>query len=225
MYEERASAIAHSVVWRRRDDAEVRVLPDGCMDLIWTGRGLLVAGPDTAAHLAGGTGAAVVTGLRFAPGTAPTVLGVPARELRDRRVGLDALWSARRVRRLEERVAQAAEPGTALEAIARDRLRRTGEPPPLLQAVARLLRQGHAVGAVARQVGLSERQLHRRSLAAFGYGAKTLGRVLRFERALALARDGVPLAETAALAGYADQPHLAREVRALGGVPLGRLRG
>lgn len=74
-------------------------------------------------------------------------------------------------------------------------------------------------------MGLSERQLHRRSLAAFGYGPKTLARVLRFDRALALAQDGVPLAETAALAGYADQPHLAREVKALSGVPLGRLRG
>jgi AraC-like DNA-binding protein len=44
--------------------------------------------------------------------------------------------------------------------------------------------------------------------------------VLRFDRALALARAGTPLAEVAATAGYADQPHLAREVRALSGVPL-----
>jgi len=70
---------------------------------------------------------------------------------------------------------------------------------------------------------LSERQLHRRSLAAFGYGAKTLGRIRRLQRALA-----VPVSATgaaaAAAAGYADQAHLARDVRELAGVPFTALR-
>ncbi|OMI40139.1 AraC family transcription regulator [Streptomyces sparsogenes DSM 40356] len=65
--------------------------------------------------------------------------------------------------------------------------------------------------------------MHRRSLAAFGYGPKTLARVLRLNRALDAARAGTAFAEVAALAGYADQAHLAREVKALTGVPLGRL--
>jgi AraC-like DNA-binding protein len=67
--------------------------------------------------------------------------------------------------------------------------------------------------------------LHRRSLTAFGYGPKTLARILRLQRALALARKGVPFAETAARAGYADQAHLARDVRELAGMPLGQLVG
>jgi len=53
--------------------------------------------------------------------------------------------------------------------------------------------------------------------------ARTLGRVLRMQRALELARGGVAFAEVAVRAGYADQAHLSREVRALAGVPLGRL--
>lgn len=225
MYQERASVVAHSVVWRRRAAGELRIVPDGCMDLIWTGGTLLVAGPDTRAHIASGTAGAVVTGLRFAPGTAAAVLGVPASALRDQRVALQDLWAADRVGRLAERVAATAAPGRALEAVAEDRLRGGHAPAPVLRAIVALLRAGQPVAAVADAVGLSERQLHRRSLAAFGYGPKTLARVLRFDRALALAQDGVPLAETAALAGYADQPHLAREVKALSGVPLGRLRG
>ncbi|MFD3682356.1 helix-turn-helix domain-containing protein, partial [Streptomyces sp. NPDC058613] len=76
------------------------------------------------------------------------------------------------------------------------------------------------VAAVAAAVGLGERRLHRRSLDAFGYGPRTLGRVLRMRRALALARSGMRYAEVAHAAGYADQAHLAREVRALAGTTL-----
>lgn len=42
-------------------------------------------------------------------------------------------------------------------------------------------------------------------------------------QALALARAGVPFADTAARAGYADQAHLAHDVRALAGTSLGIL--
>lgn len=44
-----------------------------------------------------------------------------------------------------------------------------------------------------------------------------LRRVLRLRRAVDLLRAGVAPAEVAARAGYADQPHLSREVRALAG--------
>ena len=71
-------------------------------------------------------------------------------------------------------------------------------------------------------LGWTTRTLHRRCLTAFGYGPSVLRRVLRFRRAVALLRAGVAPAEVAARAGYADQPHLSRDVRAFAGVsPLG----
>lgn len=222
MYEERASRLAGAAVWTREDTAPgpYRVLPDGGTDLILTGGGLLVAGPDTRAHVGAGIPGASFTGIRFAPGQGPAVLGVPAHELRDLRVPLDDLWGARTARLVTERVAAAADPGAALEAVAQDRLADAGPPEPYVRAVVADLAAGRPVAAVAESTGLSERQLHRRSLAVFGYGPKTLARVLRMNRALELARAGVPPAGTAALAGYADQAHLAREVRALTGVAL-----
>lgn len=78
---------------------------------------------------------------------------------------------------------------------------------------------------MAWDLGLGERQLLRRSLRAFGYGPKTLQRVVRFQRALRLARRGVAAAEVAVASGYADQAHMANEVRRLAGMPLGRLIG
>lgn len=87
------------------------------------------------------------------------------------------------------------------------------------------LDEGRPVAATADELGLGARQLHRRALTAFGYGPKTLARVLRLQRALGLVRQGVPYAETAARAGFADQAHLARDVRQLAGVPLWELLG
>uniref|UniRef100_UPI001BDD5C15 helix-turn-helix domain-containing protein n=1 Tax=Pseudonocardia lacus TaxID=2835865 RepID=UPI001BDD5C15 len=74
-----------------------------------------------------------------------------------------------------------------------------------------------SVAALAADLGWTTRTLHRRCLAAFGYGPAVLRRVLRFRRATDLLAAGVAPAEVAARAGYADQPHLSRELRALGG--------
>ncbi|MEU3888297.1 helix-turn-helix transcriptional regulator [Streptomyces sp. NPDC029041] len=224
MYLERASRLPGAVVWTNTPSGAGagRVLPDGCMDLLWHDGRLMVAGPDTRAHLPdGGTGP--WAGVRFYPGTAPGLLGVPAHELRDRRVDLTDLWPARRVRRLADGVNSAADPASGLEDLALRQAADSGPPDLLLRQVVTALDAGRPVAATADELGLGPRQLHRRSLAAFGYGPKTLARILRLHRALALARAGVPFAETAVRAGYADQAHLARDVRELSGLPLGEL--
>ena len=67
--------------------APVRVLPDGCMDLIRMAGRVVVAGPDTTAFVSPRSRETFV-GLRFRPGTLPRLLGVPAAELRNGRVAL-----------------------------------------------------------------------------------------------------------------------------------------
>ncbi len=217
------SAVAGATLWTLSGapGPARKVLPDGCMDLITAGGRLLVAGPDTHAFTPSGTGGGPCAGIRFAPGTAPALLGVPAHELRDRRVALDALWPGPEVRRLTERIEEAADPASALEDIALRRAAGSQPPDPLMTGVAALLRQGSSVTATAHAVGLGARQLHRRSLTAFGYGPKTLARILRLQHALALVRAGTPYAEAACAAGCTDQAHLAREMRDLAGTTLG----
>ncbi|MFE9203161.1 helix-turn-helix domain-containing protein [Micromonospora sp. NPDC007230] len=255
MYRERAAAgIGGAVVWESVavGAAPARVLPDGCLDLLWSSRaGLLVAGPDRTAHLSVSVPGERWVGLRLPPGTGPAVVGVPADELRDRRAPLTELWG-RAAAELADRLAVAAEagpsagaagagpavspaapadvvaparPGRAapvgvvLEAVAVGRLRAAGGPDPLGAWVAARLAAGATVAATAAEAGLGARALHRRSQALFGYGPKTLARILRMRRALDLARAGTPLAEAAARTGYADQAHLTREVKDLAGVP------
>ncbi|WP_084557263.1 helix-turn-helix domain-containing protein, partial [Couchioplanes caeruleus] len=144
------------------------------------------------------------------------VLGVPADELTDRRVPLADMVTPARVRPL----AEAGDPLAALEDFARRRWR---TPDRTMVAVAAGARAGVPVGAIADSCGLSSRQLQRRCRAAFGYGPKTLARILRLQTAVGLARRGRPFADVSVTAGYADQAHLARDVKALSGVPLSEL--
>ncbi|MGD9526787.1 helix-turn-helix domain-containing protein [Pseudonocardia sp.] len=208
-------------------DLVTDVLPDGCMDLVWTGTQLLVAGPDTGAHPAVRSAGVAAAGLRFAPGVLPALLGVPAAELRDRRVPLATLLP-RLAPAVEERLARdvpAARDRSrehdveALRVLAALAVELPGAPPePEIRAVAARLGTGASAADTADTLGWTNRTLHRRCLAAFGYGPAVLRRVLRFRRAGALLTAGVAPAEVAARAGYADQPHLSREVRTLAGI-------
>lgn len=224
MYAEAHAPLAGCVLWTRTPPAVTarhRVLPDGCLDLIAVDGVPLVAGPDTVAHVVEVVAGQSYTGLRMGPGIGPAVLGVPATELRDRVLPLDELWPAATVRRIAGRLA-AADPATVLVEVAAARLAAAG-PDPVMRAAARWALAGRPVAAIAGATGLSARHLHRRCQFSFGYGLKTLSRIGRLDRALALARTGLPLARAAADAGYADQPHFTREVRALAGVPPARL--
>ncbi|MEU4371703.1 helix-turn-helix transcriptional regulator [Micromonospora chersina] len=227
--EEAAPGIPGAVRWASvsRGEGPVRVLPDGCLDLLWSSRsGLLVAGPDRQAHLSVSVPGERWVGLRLPPGTGPAVFGIPADELRDQRVPLADLWGPAAAE-LADRIAAADSRGrrvaALLEEVARGRLRAAGGPDPLGARVAARLAAGATVAATAAEVGLGPRALHRRSRLLFGYGPKALARILRMRRALDLARSGAPLAEVAVLAGYADQAHLTREVKELAGVPPTRL--
>ena len=209
-------------VWSRRVAGEARacrIVPDACVDIIWhreSGQ-LFVAGPDTRAHVSRLTPGELV-GVRFRTGYAPAGLGVPADALRDERVDLAELWSGR-AGRLADTLAATGSTAAA-QAVLGDAVLASARtaPDPAVPALLMLARDGARVGDMADAIGLTERQLHRRCLAAFGYGAKVLQRVLRFDRAMRLARGGGELADVAYRAGYADQAHLSREVRTLAGV-------
>ena len=74
-----------SCTWEQRTSAawEQRVVPDGCVDLIWSGDRLAIAGPDTRARVVALAPGAHIVGVRLRPGVAGEVLGLPAGELRD----------------------------------------------------------------------------------------------------------------------------------------------
>lgn len=224
-YRERAVAVPGAVLWEKAAGpapGPSRILPDGCLDVIWDGQRLFVAGPDSTARLHTGPASSTYVGLRFGRGHGPALLGVPADELVDRTPDLAELWPGRPARVLTEQVA--ADPVTSLERWAARRLA-TLELDPWGSRVFGMAAAGLPVALMADRLGYGARQFHRRCLPLFGYGPSRLARVLRLGRAVERARTGAPLARVAADCGYADQAHLTRETRALAGVtPTGLLR-
>jgi AraC-like DNA-binding protein len=201
-------------------------VPNGSAELVCELGGVAkVVGPQTgptAEIVAPGT---TIVGVRFRPGAAPAVLGLPAREFVDAVVGSDQLWDALGVE-LSERIAgsgAASEAASMLEAAVFARL---AEGPRLDAIVAETVQrimcgQMEGVGSLASSLKVSERQLRRRCEAAIGVTPKVLERMVRFQGFLALAgRSEHPTAELGRLAleaGYSDQAHLSRESRRLTG--------
>jgi AraC-like DNA-binding protein len=193
-------------VWTRDDRDEPRthrILPDACVDIVSVNGRLIVAGPATGAHLASTAGPTF--GVRFRIGAAGAALGLPAAELLDVSVPLEDVWGAVEARRIAERATNAHELAAAI-------VPRGNRADALVRAAA--------TGTPRAALGIGDRQLRRRFADAVGYGPKTLERILRFQRFLALAAsDGADLARLAFEAGYADQAHLTRECTRLAGLP------
>jgi AraC-like DNA-binding protein len=208
-----------------------RNTPNGGVEVVCAVGGMpRVIGPRTGPLvdvLAPGT---TVVGVRFHPGAASSLLGVPASELVDLALDPEDLWG-RSAAALGETVDAAVSPESALAALEEHLARRAmgaSAPDPLVAEVVRQLRWGtDDVGSIRSALYISERQLRRRFLAGVGVGPKTLHRALRFQRFLALAQHAIAhgvapteigLAMLAAEAGYADQPHLSRECLRLTGL-------
>jgi AraC-like DNA-binding protein len=187
-----------AVAWRIRahESFDLRILPDGCMDIIRDEviGSLLV--PLTARLEAGGE----YTGLRLHPGGFPALSGVPASELAGRQLP---------VRDVLPRF-------TSLRALAAD-----AQPPdPLVRAASHT----RDVRALARASGWSERHLRRRLLAATGHGPKRFMRIARMQRLLIEGR-GESWARTAAEHGFFDEAHMANDIRDLAGATPHALLG
>ena len=221
--------------WRRERWRPVShglgVLPDGRVDLIWAEGELLVIGPQTRSVRRPLPPDVVVVGVRFPPAIGPLLLGLPAHELRNMHVPLDAI-DAKPAAALRRDLATiehsaAAAPGIA-QAIARRVDSRRSADLAVRHAAALLEDPRARVRTVAGLLGLSERQLERRFREAVGYGPKTLQRVLRFQRVLVALRleqeEPSGLASIATANGYADQAHLTREARELSGLSPAQLK-
>ena len=215
----------------RFDGADHSLFPDGCVDLVWGGTGVLRAcGPETTGWSFQLPDGATSVGVRLEPGIFPALLGIPADRITDRQVDADELLPPQLARSICARIGEAASPERQ-RAVLYDAVRsmvRARRESDIGSAVARALAAAPPstdLAAVARDLGLSRRQLHRVSVNAVGYGPSMFRRVLRIQRALhVMRRRPVSLGGVAALAGFADQAHMTREFQSICRMTPGRAR-
>jgi AraC-like DNA-binding protein len=190
--------------WEQRVtvDRVQRVVPDGHADiLVYESGAIEVVGlADEVALPTLPTGTAI-QGVRIRPEAVAATFRVAASELTNRTVAGDDMFGARRARQLTDQ----RELDAWLTSVQTD---------DRTVAATRLL-ASLPVGMAAEELGITIRQLRRILISNVGLAPKPYQRVVRFQRFLAAAEGGQGLAAAAAEAGYADQAHLTREVRAL----------
>jgi AraC-like DNA-binding protein len=162
-----------------------------------------------------------LAGVHFKPWGMAPFLGVPAHELRDRWVPVDAVWQ-RSVDRIRNRAGDAATAAGTLRVLEEELLARlAGATPRGLGVVlhtGRRLEASHgavAVGELADAAGVSGNHLAALFTSHVGVTPKRVARIYRFAR-LILSVDAsrpVDWSPLAHAAGYFDQAHFSREFK------------
>lgn len=217
-----------SAVWTHRmPDTEappVVVTPDGTIDLQWIDGHFRIAGPDKDPQTEMISAGMTVIGFRFRPAMAAAWLGAPAVELLGQRLAIETVLG-RKGRLLGANIRHQTDLTQLIASIEKniaDHAHRDVADRSM-QAAFRLIEAGPPMHAplipwLGRALAMSERTLRRRFDESFGYGPKTLDRILRYQRFQRLSRSSQASAAMLAVeAGYADQAHLVRESRRLTG--------
>jgi AraC-like DNA-binding protein len=222
-------------LWRREfpPDRAVTVqptLPDGCIDLLTVDDGgVHVMGPETvrADHrVAGGT---TIVGVWLRPGVGARVFGAVATELVDRSLELSVVSRAPAPLRHAPAAASLTPTLSAYRQLIEVLVPRLAVAAPddgVSFGVQWLGRHPSAtVDDLCARLGWSPREVRRRFTGALGFGPKAMQRMVRFQRALTIARQApaMSLSLLAASAGYADQAHMTREFRGLADATPGSL--
>jgi AraC-like DNA-binding protein len=93
-----------------------------------------------------------------------------------------------------------------------------------LAAIGRAILAAGTVGEMSRTTGMSPRALQRWFARHVGLPPRRYLRLLRFHKAFEQVPEQPSLADHAAAQGYADQAHMARDFRAMAGVPAREAR-
>jgi len=198
--------------WEQRVGVErvQRVLPDGHADLIFYDSGQVeVVGLHDEVALPALSVGTHLRGIRFRPAAVGAAFRTAASSLRNRTISADYVLGSRHVRRLRN-------PWFA------DVWIRSIEPSSRTVAAVELL-ACRTVEETAAALGVTGRHLRRIVLADVGLAPKVYQEVVRLQRFIQATDAGVPLATAAAVAGFADQPHLTRHVRRFAGLTRARL--
>ncbi|MFG2339455.1 helix-turn-helix domain-containing protein [Streptomyces yangpuensis] len=168
--------------------------------------------------------------MALSPRAAYALLGVSPLELDGSITGIEDLWG-RHARLLREELADTASWQERLALTDGFLRRRAAGAPPMAAEVAAawdaiVTGRGRVrVGELAASCGWSRKRLWARFTAQVGLTPKRAAMLVRFDHAARALLAGERAGDVAVACGYADQPHLHRDVQALAGCTPGALAG
>ncbi|MBI2949489.1 MAG: AraC family transcriptional regulator [Verrucomicrobia bacterium] len=171
---------------------------------------------------------ASMIGVHFKPGGIAPCLRLPAGELTDRVVELDAIWN-NQAWDLRDALLEQPNPRAkfdVLEAFLLRRLWMARKPPENSRGIAflldRLIREPHALKLrqVARELGVSHKHFIEAFRAVVGLTPKRFCRIRRFQEVLQQVemQQAVQWADLACACGYYDQAHFVHDFRGFSGL-------
>ena len=145
----------------------------------------------------------------------------------DGHLDLGSVLPRGRIAETQERIEGAASPRERVDTVQRFLLGILRAPAvdPVAKAAIGLLLEGDRnarVEQLARDLGLSDRQLERRFRRGVGISPKQFAMLLRFGWSLRLHRQGLRTADIALACGFFDQAHFTRTFERIAGRPPGR---
>lgn len=159
----------------------------------------------------------LTAGARLRPGVIPMLFNISASEFTNRGVDASLVTVAARltIDRLER--AQPADTLTHIVSFVNELARRGGVVDDRVRGLAALDSSGRSVRDIARALGIGDRALRSWSATHLGLGLRRFRRIRRLHTAIEarLRNPCTPWSRIAAATGFADQPHLVRDCRAL----------
>jgi AraC-like DNA-binding protein len=200
-----------------------RLMPTGTMELVLDlKRGdAVLAGVHSRPTMIDTEDSMQILGVHFRPGGAFPFLGVPASELHNETVPLDAIWRSE-AELVREQILAAPDDETRFDILERTLFRRATRLQRHRAVAHGLFRLGRpvVVSDVVEETGLSQRRFIDLFDREVGLTPKLYARVARFQRVLRRVHpsNDIDWTDVALACGYFDQSHLIHDFRAFAGI-------
>lgn len=224
--------ISHFYMLQLKENATIRVVPDGCIDLVFE-----YDGENMTSFAAGSVltwqerlweGGKEYFGVRFMPGFHPAGLTVALKDLIDHKLPLDDILLEKESRLLQ-RVSEQQDFYQRIRIFLEEytKLEKKREKPfgkmELLMTVKSMVYDSDGlirVSEMAEKTGYSERYINRVFIEQMGVSPKTFCKIIQFQRSLEFLNYGAPdkMTEAAVYLGFYDQAQFIKNFRTYAGI-------
>ena len=224
--------ISHFFTYRLSDETQLRIVPDGCIDLFFEyGNGHIqgyACGTRLEFTRQALNGSNDIFGVRFMPGIRPAILDCTMKDILDNKIPIEQVQKSQDTKWLEKlacetdfykRIKIFLEEYTRAEQI---------QNPPygkseIVQTVKQMIYDSDGVIKVHQlsdNTGYSERYINRIFTDEMGFSPKTFCKIIQFQRALEYLNYGAPskMTNAAVSLGYYDQSQFIRDFTKYAGI-------